>query len=132
MQSIVEHTSELGLADKLLILAYILGLGCLVLDRRFHKWVGTPKIFYFFVVWVWKWEIVSGEPRTPSATGNLPPLCGTVMWLCCGQLRDAKRELIMEGKNKGRHLTTGSLISINLINNKSYVLQSNKRCALHW
>ena len=37
-----------------------------------------------------KREIVSGEPRTPLATLNLPPLCGTVMWLCCGQLRDAK------------------------------------------
>lgn len=61
-----------------------------------------------------KREIVSGEPPAPLATLNLPPLCGTVMWLCCGQLRDAKSELIIFGKNKGRHRTTGSLISINL------------------
>ena len=33
----MEHILELGLADKLLILAYILGLGCLVLTRDSQK-----------------------------------------------------------------------------------------------
>ena len=51
MQSIVEHILGLGLADKLLILAYILGLSCLFISRDSQKW-GSLFFFYFLKFFV--------------------------------------------------------------------------------